>query len=93
MSLWYLSAGLRYTTQTFTKVQWVEDRKAELLPVPSFHLVFTVPHDLNPLILAHKRPRFTLLCNAARQTLIPFGQRNLGGPIGCTLVLHTWDQT
>jgi len=79
--------------QTFTKVQWVEDRKAELLPVPSFHLVFTVPHDLNPLILAHKRPLLTLLFNAASQTLVQFGHRNLGGQIGCTMILHTWDQT
>jgi predicted Zn-ribbon and HTH transcriptional regulator len=79
--------------QTFTKVQWVEDRKAEVLPVPYFHLVFTVPHDLNPLILAHKRPLLTLLFNAASQTLVQCGHRNLGGQIGCTMVLHTWDQT
>ena len=71
--------------QTFPKVQWVEDRKAALLPVPYFHLVFTVPHDLNPLILAHKRPLLTLLFNAASQTLVQFGHRNLGGPIGCTM--------
>lgn len=61
--------------------------------MPYFHLVFTVPHDLNPLILAHKRPLLTLLFNAASQTLVQFGQRNLGGQIGCTMVLHTWDQT
>ena len=79
--------------QTFTKAQWIEDRKAELLPVPSFHLVFTVPHALNALILAHKRPLLTLLFNAASQTLVQFGHRNLGGQIGCTMVLHTWDQT
>ena len=79
--------------QIFTKVQWVEARKAELLPVPYFHLVFTVPHALNPLILAHKRPLLTLLFNAASQTLVQFGHRNLGGQIGCTMVLHTWDQT
>ena len=79
--------------QTFTKVQWVEDRKTELLPVPYFPLVFTVPHDLNPLILAHKRPLLTLLFHAASQTLVPFGHRNLGGQIGGTMVLHTWDQT
>jgi hypothetical protein len=79
--------------QTFTKVQWVEDRKAELLPVPYFHLVFTVPHALNSLILAHKRPLLTLLFHAASQTLVQFGHRNLGGQIGCTMVLHTWDQT
>jgi hypothetical protein len=79
--------------QTFTKVQWVEDRKAELLPVPYCHLVFTVPHDLNALILAYKRPLLTLLFNAASQTLVQFGHRNLGGQIGGTMVLHTWEQT
>jgi len=79
--------------QTFTRVQWVEDRKAELLPVPYFHLVFTVPHDLNSLILTYKRPLLTLLFNAASQTLVQCGHRNLGGQIGCTMVLHTWDQT
>ncbi|HEY5867739.1 MAG TPA: transposase zinc-binding domain-containing protein, partial [Candidatus Tectomicrobia bacterium] len=79
--------------QTFTKAQRVEDRKAEILPVPYFHLVFTVPHDLNSLILAHKRPLLTLLFNAASQTLVQFGHRNLGGQIGCTMVLHIWDQT
>jgi hypothetical protein len=79
--------------QTFPKGQWVEDRTAELLPVPYFHLVFTVPHDLTPLFLAYTRPLLTLLFNAASQTLIQFGQRHLGGQIGCTRVLHTWDQT
>ena len=79
--------------QTLTKAQWIEDRKAELLPVPYFHLVFTVPHALNALILVYKRPLLTLLFNAASQTLVQFGHRNLGGQIGCTMVLHTWDQT
>ena len=60
---------------------------------PYFHLVFTVPHELNPLILAHKRPVLTLLFHAASQTLVQCGRRNLGGQIGCTMVLHTWDQT
>ena len=77
------------TCQTFTQRQGVEARKAALLPVPSFHLVFTRPHDLNPLILAHKRPLLTLLFKAASQTLSQCGQRNLGGQIGCTMVLHT----
>jgi hypothetical protein len=52
-----------------------------------------VPHDLNALILADKRPLCTLLCTAASQTLVQFGHHNLGGQIGCTMVLHTWDQT
>jgi Putative transposase len=52
-----------------------------------------VPHDLTPLILAHQSPLFTLLVNAARHTLVQCGHRNLGGQIGCTMVLPTWDQT
>ena len=80
--------------QTFTKVQWGEDRKAELLPVPYFHLVFTVPHDLNPLILAHKRPLLTLLFNAASQTLVPFGHRHpagrSGAPWSCIPGIRPW---
>ena len=79
--------------QTLTKVQWGEDRKAAWLPVPSCHLGFPVPHDLTPLILAHQSPLFTLLVNAARHTLVQCGHRNLGGQIGCTMVLPTWDQT
>jgi hypothetical protein len=71
----------------------VEDRKAELLPVPYFHLVFTLPHALNPLIFAHKRSLLTMLFSAASQTLVQFGRHNLGGQIGCSMVLHTWDQT
>jgi len=71
----------------------VEARNAARLPVPSCHLVFTLPHPLNPLILTHKRPLLTLLVNAARQTLVQCGQRNLGGQSGWTLVLHTWEQT
>jgi hypothetical protein len=81
------------TCQTCTQVQWVEARQAALLPVPSCHLVCTVPHDLHPRILAPKRPLLTLLCKAASQTLVPCGLRNLGGQIGCAMVLHTWDQT
>jgi hypothetical protein len=79
--------------QTCLKVQWVEARKAALLPVPYFHLVFTVPHALTPLILAHQRSLLPLLCNAASQTLVQCGRRNLGGQIGCPMVVHTWDQT
>ena len=71
----------------------MEDRKAELLPGPSFHLVCTVPHDLTLLLLAHKRPLVTLLCNAARQTRVQCGPPNLGGQSGCTMVLPTWHQT
>jgi Putative transposase/Transposase zinc-binding domain len=79
--------------QTLTRAQWVADRQAELLPVPYFHCVFTLPHGLNPLVLSHPRPLLTLLFQAVRQTLLQFGRQNLGGQMGGTMVLHTWDQT
>ena len=61
-------------------------------PVPSFPLVFPVPHALNLRLLAPTRPRWTLLCNAASQTLGPCGRRHLGGQRGGPMVLQTWAQ-
>lgn len=81
--------------RTLAKEQWLEARQAELLPVPYFHNVFTLPHQLNPLILCHEtnqRAVLDLLFQAASQTLLEFGRNNLGGLLGVTLVLHTWDQ-
>lgn len=71
----------------------MEAQRAELLPTPSCHTVCTVPHALNALMLGHKRLLLTLLCRTVSQTLRPFGQHNLGGQLGATLVWHTWDQT
>ena len=69
--------------------------RAELLPVGYFHHVFTLPHELNPLILCHEKNQraiLHLLFQAASQTLLEFGRNNLGGTLGTTMVLHTWDQ-
>jgi hypothetical protein len=79
--------------QSLTKAQWLEDRRAELLPVPYFHVVFTLPHELNRLVLTHKRPMLNLLFRAAARTLLQFGQNRFGGQVGFTMILHTWDQT
>lgn len=82
--------------QALAKAAWLEARQDELLPVPYFHHVFTLPHELNPVILAHpdnKRLMLNLLFQAASQTLLSFGRQNLGGQVGFTAVLHTWDQT
>ena len=68
---------------------------AKLLPVPYFHNVFTLPHELNALILyseRNQRALLELLFDAAAQTLLEFGRTELGGKVGFTLVLHTWDQ-
>ena len=68
-------------------------RTAELLPVGYFHLVFTLPHELNRLILAHKKILLALLFKAVSETLLEFGQSRFGATLGITAVLHTWDQT
>jgi hypothetical protein len=78
--------------QTITKANWVAARRAELLPTPYFHTVFTLPHALNPLILGNKRLLLGLLFRTASATLRQFGRQNLGGQLGATMVLHTWDQ-
>ena len=58
-----------------------------------FHLVFTVPHELNPLILTNKKVLFNILFKAVSETLADFGRTHLKGRIGFLAVLHTWDQT
>ena len=72
--------------------QWLERQEQALLPVPYFHLVFTVPHALNPLVRQNRQGLYNLLFTAASQTLLQFGQQRLGGQIGLTAVLHTWGQ-
>jgi hypothetical protein len=81
--------------QSLAKASWLENRQQELLPTPYFHNVFTLPHELNPLLLASERNRralLGLLFRTAADTLLTFGRNNLGGKIGFTAVLHTWDQ-
>ena len=82
--------------QTLTKEQWLNDRKAELLPCGYFHLVFTLPHDLNPIILSNKKTALSILFAAVNQTLQAFAkdpQWRLEGRLGFISVLHTWSQT
>jgi hypothetical protein len=81
--------------QTRAKERWLAARRAELLPVPYFHLVFTLPHELNALAQGNPRALYAMLFAAAAETLVEFGEnpRWLGGSIAATLVLHTWGQT
>jgi hypothetical protein len=77
------------------KAQWLEQRRAELLPVAYFHNVFTLPHQLNRLILCdehNRRQLLHLLFRAAADSLLLLGRNHLGGTLGVTMVLHTWDQ-
>jgi predicted Zn-ribbon and HTH transcriptional regulator len=82
--------------QTLTKEKWLNDRKAELLPCSYFHLVFTLPHELNPIILSNKNSTLNILFAAVNQTLQAFAkdhQWRLEGQLGFIGVLHTWSQT
>lgn len=81
--------------QTSAKERWREARQQELLPVPYFHNVFTLPHELNTLFLrseSNQRLLLNLLFESVSETLLEFGRKTFGGQIGFTLVLHTWDQ-
>jgi hypothetical protein len=81
--------------QTLVKEKWLNDRKAELLPCSYFHNVFTLPHELNPLILANMRVMLAILFTAAKETLQVFAydpQWRLVGQLGFISVLHTWNQ-
>src|SRR6266581_8028271 len=79
--------------QSLAKVKWLDKQKSELLPVGYFHLVFTLPHELNGLILTHQKMVLALLFKAVSKTLLEFGQTRLKGTLGIIAVLHTWDQT
>lgn len=82
--------------QSLAKARWLKAREEELLPVPYFHVVFTLPHELNPIALRNKPLVYDFLFRAATQTLLQFGadpDRGLGGTLGITAILHTWDQT
>ncbi len=81
--------------QAQASARWLEARRADLLPIPYFHVVFTLPHALNALAQGNPRVVYTLLFRAAAETLLAFGRdpRHLGGTIGLTAILHTWSQT
>ena len=74
-------------------VDWLAQQAQALLPVPYFHLVFTLPHCLNGLIRQNRAALFKRLFDAATQTLLEFGAERLKAQLGLTAVLHTWSQT
>ncbi len=80
--------------QTRAKEAWLAQRRRELLPVPYFHLVFTLPHDLNGVIGIAPRAIYETLFGAVAATLTEFAAnpRWLGGTPAFSLVLHTWKQ-
>ena len=76
------------------RARWLAARSAELLPVPYFHVVFTLPHELSALVLGNKRLLYDLLFRASAATLLEVARnpRHLGADIGLLSVLHTWGQ-
>ena len=81
--------------QGSARAKWLAAEQALLLPIPYFHIVFTLPHQLNPLIRVNQRALYDLLFQTAAQTLQEFARdpKHLGAAIGITAVLHTWGQT
>jgi len=80
--------------QTFSKERWIDAQKADLLNVGYFHVVFTVPQELNSLIYRNQRVCYNLLFRCAAESLqeLAGDKKYLGAQIGHTAVLHTWGQ-
>jgi hypothetical protein len=74
-------------------MEWLDNQQKLLLPVPYFHIVFTLDHGLNPLIQQNQPALYGLLMSSAAQTLLEFGRNNLGATLGVSVILHTWSQT
>jgi len=76
------------------RAKWLTARSAELLPVPYFHIVFTLPHELSALTLQNKRLLYDLLFRTSAATMLELARdpKHLGADVGFLGVLHTWGQ-
>lgn len=81
--------------QNLEKERWLKRRRDELLPVPYFHVVFTLPEELNLLALGNPEVLYDLLFDSASQTLLEIAAdpKHLGARLGILAILHTWGQT
>jgi hypothetical protein len=79
---------------TSKKEGWIEARTQELVPAKYYHVVFTLPHALNSIVVGNRKVLFNLLFDAAAYTLLKFGRdgQYLGAQIGFVSILHTWGQ-
>jgi len=75
------------------RVEWLEQIMGWSLPTPYLHLVITVPHELNDLILANRRALYGLLFRAVRETLTQITRQAYDADPGMVIMLHTWSQT
>jgi len=80
--------------QGSAQAAWLADRQREVLNVPYFHVVFTLPNTLDALALQHPRLLYTLLFRTVAETLLTIAREptHLGAPIGFLAILHTWGQ-
>jgi len=80
--------------QSLTRTQWLDDRRAELLPVEYFHVVFTLPQEVAAIAYQNKALVYDMLFRASAQTLrtIAADPKHLGAEIGFISILHTWGQ-
>src|ERR1700694_1136166 len=80
--------------QSLARAKWLEQRKAELLPVEYFHVVFTIPEQLAAIAFQNKSVVYDILFRATAETLLPMARdsKHLGAEIGFFAVLHTWGQ-
>ena len=80
--------------QALAKEKWVEERNKDLLPIQYFHVTFTIPAELNTLVLQNQKELYSLLFKTSSDTLIELtkDKKHLGAQIGITSVLHTWGQ-
>lgn len=81
--------------QGAARAQWLAERQAELLPVPYFHVVFTLPAPAREIAFQNKAVVYAILFRCAAETLttIAADPKHLGAQLGVTAVLHTWGQT
>lgn len=80
--------------QSLAKARWLEARQAELLPVEYFHVVFTIPHELNAIAGCNQTIIYNILFKSAWKTIATLGkdEDRLGGLMGMLAALHTWGQ-
>jgi hypothetical protein len=80
--------------QSANRERWIESREADLLPVTYFHVVFTLPHELNTFCMQYPKEFYNILFEASKETIETLGTdpKHLGAQTGMISVLHTWGQ-
>jgi len=80
--------------QTLQKEKWIEARCEDLLPIQYFHVVFTIPSELNPIVIMNQKVMYNILFRSVSETLVELSMnpKHLGARTGFIGILHTWGQ-